>query len=137
MEEAAVLLGRPHQVRGPVVHGDGRGGAELGFPTANVAFPAGSPARRRASTPDGTSAGRLALARGGVGRHAAPPSTATTADLLVEAFLLDFDGDLYGEAARVSFVARLRDELRFDSVDELVAQMDRDVDATRESLAGP
>ena len=50
---------------------------------------------------------------------------------LLEAYLLDFDGDLYGEHARVSFVDRLRDELKFDSVDDLIAQMGRDVDATR------
>ena len=56
-------------------------------------------------------------------------------DLLVEAYLLDFDGDLYGEAARVSFVAHLRDEVAFDSVDALIAQMGRDVAVTRERLA--
>jgi riboflavin kinase/FMN adenylyltransferase len=57
----------------------------------------------------------------------------------VEAFLLDFSGDLYGEEGRLSFVARLRDELAFDSVDVLVAQMHRDVAAAREVLgtAGP
>ena len=55
-------------------------------------------------------------------------------DLLVEAHLLDFDGDLYGEEARVSFVSHLRDEVAFDSVDALVAQMGRDVEVTRERL---
>jgi riboflavin kinase/FMN adenylyltransferase len=57
---------------------------------------------------------------------------------MVEAFLLDFEGDLYGEEARVSFVAQVRrDEMRFDSTDELVAQMHRDVEATRVALSGP
>ena len=51
-------------------------------------------------------------------------------------FLLDFHGDLYAEIARVSFVERLRDDLRFDTVDSLVAQMERDVEATRAAL-GP
>ncbi len=50
---------------------------------------------------------------------------------LLEAYLLDFSGDLYGERAKVRFVARLRDELRFDSVDDLIAQMERDVEETR------
>jgi riboflavin kinase/FMN adenylyltransferase len=52
----------------------------------------------------------------------------------VEAFLLDFSGDLYGEQARVSFVAHLRDEVAFDSVDELIIQMEADVVASRERL---
>ena len=52
----------------------------------------------------------------------------------MEAFLLDFSGDLYGEPARLSFVHRLRDELAFDSVDDLVVQMGRDVDRTRSVL---
>ena len=55
----------------------------------------------------------------------------------MEAYLLDFSGDLYGEQARVSFVSHLRDELAFDSVEELIAQMERDVAATRERLTGP
>lgn len=133
--EAAALLGRPHQLRGPVVHGDNRGGAELGFPTANVEIP---PAIAIPATgiyagwyrrPDGT---RWPAAVS-VGRR--PVFYGTEGELLVEAFLLDFSGDLYGEEARVSFVSRLRDELSFDSVDELVAQMGRDVGAVRTLLA--
>ena len=95
------LLGRPHQVRGPVVHGDGRGGAELGFPTANVAVPAGI-----ALPGDGIYAGWYRRPDGtahpaavSVGRR---PTFYDAADdppaPLVEAYLLDFDGDLYGEA---------------------------------------
>jgi riboflavin kinase/FMN adenylyltransferase len=53
---------------------------------------------------------------------------------LLEAYLLDFDGDLYGEAARVEFVAHLRGQVRFDSVDDLIDQMNRDVAVTREIL---
>jgi riboflavin kinase/FMN adenylyltransferase len=52
--------------------------------------------------------------------------------LLVEAYLLDFEGDLYGQTLRLAFLERLRDELRFDSADELVAQMKRDLERTRE-----
>jgi riboflavin kinase / FMN adenylyltransferase len=135
VESAAVLLGRPHQVRGPVVHGDHRGGAELGFPTANVAVPAGIclPAAGIYAgwyeRPDGT-VWETAIS---VGRR--PTFYGDGGELLVEAFLLDFTGDLYGEEARVSFVARLRDEQAFDSVDALVEQMGRDVASARRRLA--
>jgi FAD synthase len=57
--------------------------------------------------------------------------------LLLEAYLLDFDGDLYGQAARVRFHRRLRGQERFDSVDDLIAQMARDVEAVREGETGP
>jgi riboflavin kinase/FMN adenylyltransferase len=60
------------------------------------------------------------------------PTFDTGRGLLVEAYLLDFSGDLYGQTLRVAFLERLRGEKRFDSVDELVAQMRRDVDAARE-----
>jgi riboflavin kinase/FMN adenylyltransferase len=125
---AAELLGRFHEVRGRVVHGDGRGGPDLGFPTANleistdIALPA-----------DGIYAGHFTRADGTV--HPAAISVGRrptfyepgTASVLVEAYLLHFEGDLYGEAGRVSFVCRLRDERQFDSVDALIAQMHVDV----------
>jgi riboflavin kinase/FMN adenylyltransferase len=125
---AAKLLGRPHEVRGTVVHGDGRGGPVLGFPTANmmiddtIALPA-----------DGIYAGYFTRADGSV--HPAAISVGRrptfyepgTASVLVEAYLLHFEGDLYGELSRVSFVCRLRDERQFESVDALIAQMHQDV----------
>jgi len=131
---AAALLGRPHQVRGPVAHGDGRGGPELGFPTANVDVPAemALPALgiyagwyRR---PDGT-VHPTAIS---VGHR--PTFYDRAPGPLVEAHLLDFDGDLYGEPAQVSFVRRLRDEHRFERVDDLVEQMHRDVADARHVL---
>ncbi len=132
--EAAVLLGRSHQVRGTVVHGDARGGAELGFPTANVDVPAGI-----ALPAAGIYAGWYDRPNGSRWPTAISVGTRPTfydeGRLLVEAFLLDFDGDLYDEEGRVSFVTRLRDELRFDSMAELVTQMNRDVDATRAVLS--
>jgi riboflavin kinase/FMN adenylyltransferase len=136
VEKAAVLLGRPHQVRGPVMHGDHRGGAELGFPTANVGVPEGIclPAAGIYAgyyeRPDG-SKWETAIS---VGRR--PTFYGDDGDLLVEAFLLDFSDDLYGEQARVSFVSRLRDELAFDSTEALIAQMEQDVATTRTRLAG-
>ena len=135
VDVAAALLGRPHEVRGTVVRGDRRGGSLLGFPTANVAV-----APEILVPADGIYAGwfvrpggDLRAAALSVGRR---PTFTPEADVSVlEAYLLDFEGDLYGEAARVQFVSRLRDETRFDSVDDLVAQMRADVEATREILA--
>jgi len=136
--QAAVLLGRAHEVRGPVVRGDGRGRSELGFPTANVAVPpdvalpgigiyAGTYTR-----PDG-GAHRAAIS---VGRRPTFYDDAGDRPPLLEAYLLDFDGDLYGEEARVGFMERLRGEERFERVEDLVAQMHRDVAAVR-GLPGP
>ena len=124
---AAKLLGRPHEVRGIVVHGDGRGGPELGFPTANmmiaddIALPADGIYAGYFARPDG----RVYPAAISVGRRPTFYEPGTAA-VLVEAYLLHFEGDLYGELSRVSFVARLRDEEQFDSVDALIAQMHQD-----------
>lgn len=131
---AARLLGRRHQVRGVVVHGDDRGGSELGFPTANIDIPEGValPGIGIYACWYERGHGQVHPAAVSVGRR--PTFYAESSEpgpLLVEAFLIDFEGDLYGEAARVSFVDRLREEKRFDSVDELVVAMARDVEATR------
>ncbi|MDQ4132772.1 MAG: bifunctional riboflavin kinase/FAD synthetase [Actinomycetota bacterium] len=133
---AAELLGRPHEVRGVVTTGDQRGGRELGFPTANVTvppdilLPADGIYAGWYQRPDGTRH-RAAISRG-----RRPTFHPDAVNSVLEAYLLDFDGDLYGERARVCFVARLRDEQRFDSADQLVHQMKRDVEAAREALAG-
>ncbi len=137
VEEATRLLARPHEVRGPVVRGDGRGGPELGFPTANLSIPDDI-----ALPADGVYAGHFVRPDGTV--HQAAISVGRrptfyepgTAPVLVEAFLLHFEGDLYGEPGRVSFAHRLRDERRFDSIEALVAQMQADVAATERVLAG-
>lgn len=135
VEHAARLLGRPHEVRGRVTRGDARG-ADLGFPTANVAVPA-----EVALPADGIYAGWYVRPDGSVHRAAIslgrrPTFHPDARVSVLEAHLLDFTGDLYDEEAKVRFVERLRGELRFDSVDELVAQIGRDVDATRTALAG-
>ena len=136
MEGAARLLGRPHEVRGIVVHGDGRGGPELGFPTANLAV-----ADDIALPADAVYAGHYRRADGSLHQAAINVGRRPTfyepgtAEVLVEAYLLHFDGDLYGEPARVSFSHRLRDEQRFDSVEALIAQMRADVEATEKVLA--
>ena len=133
LDRATTLLGRPHEVRGVVAHGDARG-RELGFPTANVSVPGDIllPA-------DGIYAGWYERPDGSV--HAAAISLGRRPTFyeeahasLLEAHLLDFDGDLYGEPARVRFVARLRGEVRFDGPESLVAQIRLDCDDARAVL---
>jgi riboflavin kinase/FMN adenylyltransferase len=133
---ASRLLGRPprpHEVRGTVGTGDRRG-RELGFPTANVAVPA-----RICLPADGIYAGTF-VDEAGVERPCAislgrRPTFYEHADAsLLEAHVLDFDGDLYGESVKVRFVDHIRPELRFDTVDELVEQMGRDVATARAVL---
>jgi riboflavin kinase / FMN adenylyltransferase len=130
VDGAAAILGRPHEVRGIVEHGDERG-RTLGFPTANVAVP-----ERVCLPADGVYAGAFA-ASDGVERVAAlsigrrPTFYAEAGMLLLEAYLLDYDGDLYGQNARVRFAKRLRGQERFDRVDDLIVRMQRDVEAVR------
>ncbi|MGH9086944.1 MAG: bifunctional riboflavin kinase/FAD synthetase [Acidimicrobiales bacterium] len=131
---AAALLGRPYRLRGTVVVGDRRGGSELGFPTANLAHP-----DDMVVPGVGIYAGRYRRAGGeehtaaiSVGRR--PTFYTEPQPPLVEAHLLDFGVDIYGEQGEVAFVEKLRDEERFDRVEDLVAQMHRDVARTRELL---
>jgi riboflavin kinase/FMN adenylyltransferase len=131
--QAAALLGRPHEVRGSVMRGDARG-RELGFPTANVAVPDGvcMPAdgiyAALYTTPDGiTRPAAVSLGR-------RPTFYVDAKASLLEAYVLDFDGDLYDQPLRVEFRKRLRGEKRFESVEALIEQMDRDVDQTRSLL---
>jgi len=133
VDAAAALLGRAYEVRGTVTAGDRRG-QDLGFPTANVVAPADIllPAAGIYAgwylRPEG-----LPLAAAiSLGRR--PTFHADGSPLVLEAHLLDFEGDLYGERARVRFVHRLRDEVRYDSVAALVAQTTLDVEATRAVL---
>jgi riboflavin kinase/FMN adenylyltransferase len=130
---AAAILGHPHEVRGIVEHGDRRG-RELGFPTANVAVP-----ERICLPADGVYAGTFVDAAG-VERPAAislgrrPTFYEDSGLRLLEAHVLDFDGDLYDQAVAVRFVAHLRAQERFDDVEALVAQMQRDVAEARRVL---
>ena len=130
---AAEILGRVHEVRGTVVEGDRRG-RELGFPTANVAVP-----EEICLPAAGIYAGTF-TGSDGVERPAAlslgrrPTFYTDQPYLLLEAYLLDFEGDLYGQTAAVGFVDRIRPEERFHSVDALVAAMHRDIEAVRRVL---
>jgi riboflavin kinase/FMN adenylyltransferase len=124
VERAALFLGSPFQLRGEVVIGDRRG-RELGFPTANIV-----PDEQFVCPGHGVYAARAdgICAAVSVGVR---PTFGSGRAVLVEAFLLDFQGDLYGKILRVDFLARLRGERRFDTVEALVAQMQIDVEQTR------
>lgn len=136
MELAAAMLGRPFDMAGVVVHGDARGHG-LGFPTANVGLDPDlvHPAR-------GVYAGRAIVADAwytaaiNVGVNPTFGGDPDSTPLQVEAFLLDFSGDLYDQPIRVEFHERLRDEERFESSDALIEQMKRDVEQTKRLIEG-
>ncbi len=132
MEEVAQLLGRNYTVRGPVLHGDERG-RSIGFPTLNLGV---SP--DRALPPNGVYVTRATLQDGREFQACTNIGTQPTFDgkgRLVETYLLDFEGDLYGTVVSAALLERLRDERKFDGIDQLVAQIGRDVDATRAFFA--
>jgi riboflavin kinase/FMN adenylyltransferase len=140
MATAAQVLGRPHRVDGVVERGDQRG-RDLGFPTANLRTDAWT-----AVPADGVYAGRVVRldewgrTTGGPALGIAAISVGTNPTFevrqrRVEAYVLDFTGDLYGATLGVEFVQRLRGMERFDSVDALVAQMHTDVAQTRAIMA--
>ncbi len=132
VDRAARALGRPHRIDGVVVRGDRRG-RELGYPTANVEPPAYT-----AVPADGVYAGRLVRSGGSLvaALSVGTNPTFSGVERRVEAYVLDFDADLYGEHVGVEFVHRLRPMVRFDGVDDLLAEMGRDVERTRELLSG-
>jgi riboflavin kinase/FMN adenylyltransferase len=126
VETAARLLGRPAEVEGTVVAGDARGGT-LGFPTANLAVPS------TLLVPEyGIYAGAVGEQRAAVSIGVNPHYGGR--ERRVEAFLLDFEGDLYGRRLVVELWRRLREERAFDSEDELVAQIGHDVEETRAAV---
>jgi riboflavin kinase/FMN adenylyltransferase len=121
---AGRLLGAPFQLRGEVVHGDERG-RTLGFPTANLI-----PDEHLVCPGHGVYAARAddACAAVSIGVR---PTFGSGRSLLLEAYLLDREVDLYGTTLKIEFIERLRGEKRFDSADALIAQMHDDVDRTR------
>jgi riboflavin kinase/FMN adenylyltransferase len=131
-QAAARLLGRPWDVDGTVVHGAKRGRA-IGIPTANIA-----PTSDLVVAP-GIYAVRLTVdgnalpAVASLGRN---PTFVEQGGLVLEVHVLDWDGDLYDRAVRTTFVSRIRDELKFESVDALVTQIHGDIDVARHVLGG-
>ncbi|HKY13354.1 MAG TPA: bifunctional riboflavin kinase/FAD synthetase [Microthrixaceae bacterium] len=152
LADANAMLGRPHEMRGPVVAGDRRG-RELGFPTANVAVP-----ERMLMPADGIYAGWLGCYDPDDGSDRSGPDQPGPvqhdtawwpaaiyvghrptfydegAGVLLEVHVLDFEGDLYGRHVRVRFTDRLREDRRFDDVEALAEQLRRDVDEARRLL---
>src|SRR5271155_5578588 len=134
IDEATAMLGGPWFVSGEVIHGEKRG-RDLGYPTANIRLD------RNCGLKHGIYAVRVALGQGkdqmrldGVASFGRRPTFDNGAPLL-EVFLFDFKGDLYGAALDVAFIAFIREELKFDSIDALIRQMDDDSRAARERLA--
>jgi riboflavin kinase/FMN adenylyltransferase len=137
MVAAARALGRPHRVDGVVVRGDRRG-RDLGYPTANVESP-----QYTAVPADGVYAGHLVTRdpRSGASRERLPAAISVGTNptfqgsrRTVEAFVLDYDGDLYGEHVGVEFTSRLRPMEAFADIDGLLVAMAKDVSDTRQIL---
>ena len=128
VKAASEFLGGPFLLEGEVVHGDKRG-RTLGLPTANL-VPDDALQVPGHGVYAGWAHGHPAAINVGV-----RPMFQTGRGLLIEAYLLDFEGDLYGQTLRIAFIERLRGEKRFESVDELVAQMRLDVDRARQICA--
>lgn len=133
MAEAAKLLGYRYRMGGEVIHGEGRG-KKLNFPTANIDYP-----KQKAIPPNGIYA---CWARLGDERYMAatniglnPTFTPERKIPSLEAYLLDFDRDIYGEILTLEFVARLRDEIRYTNVEALIEQIHEDVKQTRVLLS--
>lgn len=130
--DAAHLMGHPYQLQGLVAHGDQRG-RTIGFPTANLDY-----AREKVIPAGGIYAcwaylgDRKFKAAVNIGTN--PTFTPDKKTLNVEAYLLDFDEDIYGEALRLEFVERLRDELKYTTVEALIEQIEKDVEQTRNIL---
>jgi riboflavin kinase/FMN adenylyltransferase len=126
MGEAATLLGRPHELEGTVVSGDQRGGT-LGFPTANLAVEPHLLVPAYGIYAGAALGGRAAISIG-INPHYGG------SERRIEAFLLDFGGDLYGKELRIELWERLREERAFESEEELVRQIALDVEATRGAI---
>nr|MDQ3006957.1 bifunctional riboflavin kinase/FMN adenylyltransferase [Chloroflexota bacterium] len=132
VSEAGRLLGRPYSLQGLVIRGDGRG-KKIGVPTANIDYP-----HEKIVPALGIYAGWAHLAdkmhKAAISIGTNPTFTPDKHIPSVEAYILDFDEDIYGEQLKIEFIARLRDELKFNSVESLVEQIWRDVEETRKLL---
>ena len=132
VSEASRLLGRPYSLQGLVVRGDGRG-RKIGVPTANIDYP-----HEKIVPALGIYAGWAYLSqnryKAAISIGINPTFTPDKQVPSVEAYILDFDEDIYGEQLKIEFIARLRDELKFDSVETLVDQIWRDVEESRKLL---
>jgi riboflavin kinase/FMN adenylyltransferase len=132
VEEANKLLGHNYTMSGEVIHGAKRG-RTIGFPTANIDYP-----KQKATPSNGIYAcwaclgDQKFMAATNIGFN--PTFTPERKIPSLEAYLLDFDRDIYGQELKLEFIARIRDELKFDSLEELIRKIHEDVDATRKIL---
>jgi riboflavin kinase/FMN adenylyltransferase len=138
VDEATVALGRPHALSGVVVHGDGRG-RTIGVPTANLGnvpelLPANGVYAVRVDALDDATGDARPLGTGVTNVGVRPTVDEHGSSRRVETFLFDFDADLYGQRLRVHLVARIRDEKKFGGIEELKAQIARDIARAREVL---
>lgn len=136
MERASQYLGRLYELRGKVEHGDSRGGNELGYPTANVSF-----SNLMAIPPDGIYAGWVVLENdeqygAAISLGTRPTYYPSGGERLLEAFILGFDSDLYGQDIRVLFGKKIRDQERFSTSDELIAKITEDIARVEVFCAG-
>lgn len=134
MAAVTAALGRPHRIEGIVVRGEGRGGSELGYPTANLDV-----AEHTAIPADGVYAGWFLL---GGRRSPAAISVGTNPTFsgqvrTIEAFVIDGGANFYGRRVAVEFVQRIRGQIAFDSVPDLIAAIDQDVAQIRQILGVP
>jgi riboflavin kinase/FMN adenylyltransferase len=132
--EAAKLLGYQYTLSGEVIRGAGRG-RTINFPTANIDYP-----QQKATPANGIYAcwahlgNEKFMAATNIGFN--PTFTPERQTPSLEAYLLDFDRDIYGQQVKLEFVSRIRDELKFNSVESLISKIYEDVDKTRDLLAG-
>jgi riboflavin kinase/FMN adenylyltransferase len=134
VSEAAKLLGYHYPLGGEVIRGAGRG-RTINFPTANIDYP-----QQKATPSNGIYAcwahlgGEKFMAATNIGFN--PTFTPDRQTPSLEAYLLDFDRDIYGQQVKLEFVSRIRNELKFNSVEALIWKIQEDVDKTRELLEG-
>jgi riboflavin kinase/FMN adenylyltransferase len=132
--EAAKLLGYNYTIGGEVIHGAGRG-RSISFPTANIDYP-----KQKATPSNGIYAcwayvgNEKFMAATNIGFN--PTFTPERQIPSLEAYLLDFDRDIYGQQVKLEFITRIRDELKFSSVEALIEKIHEDVQKTRELLKG-
>ena len=132
--EAAKLLGYNYSLSGPVIHGDGRG-RRINIPTANIDYP-----KQKVIPSNGiyvcwaTIGAEKFMAATNIGFN--PTFTPERQVPSLEAYILDFDRDIYGQEVKLEFFARLRDELKFNSVESLLEQIHDDINKTRDMLSG-
>ena len=126
---ASKLLGRPYSIEGTVIRGKSRG-RDLGFPTANITTPNELPPKEGVYAVSVLVEGHEYKAAANIGSN----PTFDEAETSFEAHILDFDGDLYGKFLKIKFIKRVRDEVRFKSVEELTEQIAKDVERVRSVL---